>query len=189
MSIFWIILVSILSMLASVGIALKGSFDMFMIFPKKGYLLNTDKIKNKKIKINNIELPNKSIALLCIPVVNMVYTSWLMHYVSIKLFDECKKQPGILIPMTDEEKKEFKSRKGYLAKFDYYMKLSADIIKQEVIDADSFEVISDTVDSSEATYNNPVLNKYRRLRDEVIDINQLNNELDNKDDYTLNKKL
>mgnify|MGYP003312827936 CR=1 FL=1 len=45
MKIFLAILISILSYVATIGIALKGALDLILIFPKKGYIFNPDKLK------------------------------------------------------------------------------------------------------------------------------------------------
>lgn len=190
MKIFLAILISLLSYVATIGIALKGALDLMLIFPKKGYIFNPDKLDEHRKQVHNINIPAKNAVLLLLPVVNMLYCSYLMYRVENIIFDEFKKNcPGYLIPMTEDERKEYKKRKGSFQKLDYFMKLCAELKKDDIIEADSFEVISDNSESKEITYNNPVLDKYRQLRNEVNDINSINEELNDTQNQTLSRKF
>lgn len=190
MEIFLAILISFLSYIATIGIALKGALDLILIFPKKGYLFNPDKLEEHKNQVHNVSLPAKSAILLLVPVVNMFYCSYLMHKIDNIVFNEFKNNcPNFLIPMTDEERKEYKKRKGSFQKLDYFMKLSAELKKDDVIEAESFEVIADSEEVRENTYNNPVLDKYRQLRNEVNDVNSINDELNDTQNQTLSRKF
>lgn len=190
MEIFLAILISFLSYLATIGIALKGALDLILIFPKKGYLFNPDKLEEHKNQVHNISLPAKSVSLLLVPVVNMIYCSYLMHKVDNIVFEEFKNNcPNFLIPMTDEERKEYKKRIGSFQKLDYFMKLCAELKKDDVIDADSFEIIPEDSESKEIVYENPVLDKYRQLRNEVNSMNSMNEDLENTQGQSLSRKF
>lgn len=189
MKIFLIILASILSYVGCIGIAIKGAFDMMMIFPKKGYIINQDKLEEEKNKINNVYVSTKSTFLLLVPFVNMIYTSWLMHNSVNKVFDECKKQHSLLVPMTKEEIKEFKSRKGYMQKLDYFMKLMVQIKKEPIIEAESYEVINDSSDTQEAVKENQILDEYRKLRNEFNSLDFCEDYFEEHDDYSLSRKI
>ena len=72
MKIFLIILASLLSYVGTMGLFLKGALDMILIFPKKGYILNTEKIDEQKKKAHNINIQSKSAIILCVPILNMI---------------------------------------------------------------------------------------------------------------------
>lgn len=189
MKIFLIILAAILSYVVCIGIAIKGAFDVMMIFPKKGYIINQDKLEEEKTKINNVYVSTKSRFLLLVPFVNMIYTSWLMHNSANKVFDECKKQHSLLVPMTKEEIKEFKSRKGYMQKLDYFMKLMVQIKKEPIIEAKSYEVINDSSDTQEEVKENQILDEYRKLRNEFNSLDSCEDYFEEHDDYSLSRKI
>lgn len=186
MTIFLTILLAIFSYLATIGITLKGAFDIIMIFPKKGYILNPDSLEEHKKKVHSVNVSSKSAFLIYVPVINMIYTSYIMNKITNAVFEEMKKYPKVLVPMTEEEKQEFKKRKGYFKKLDYFMKLAASLKKDEIIDVESFEAIPDTEETPE---ENKILNEYRKLRNEVNIVNTLNSEIEQKDEQTLAKKM
>ena len=184
MKIFLIILASLLSYVGTIGLFLKGALDMILIFPKKGYILNTEKLDEQKKKIQNINIQSKSAILLCVPILNMIYTSYLMHKVNKSVFEEMKKYPGALIPMTEDERKEFKNTKGVFKKIEYFMELAESIQTSNIIDVEAYEVIED--EEKQEQPENDLLNKYRNLRDEVNSINQ---ELTDQDNQTFSRIL
>lgn len=186
MTIFLTILLAIFSYLATIGITLKGAFDILMIFPKKGYILNPDRLEDHKKKVHSVNVSSRSAFLIYVPVVNMIYTSYIMNKITNAVFEEMKKYPHVLVPMTEEEKQEFKKSKGYFKKLDYFMKLAASLKKDDVVDAESFEVIPDTEETPE---ENKILNEYRKLRNEVNAVNTLNNDIIQDDEQTLSRKI
>lgn len=189
MNIFLIILGTLLSYVGCIGIAIKGSFDMMMIFPKKGFIINLDKLEEEKSKLNNVSVSAKSSILLLIPFVNMIYTAWLMNDAANKVFNECKNQSNLLIAMSDEEKKEFKNRKKYLLKLDYYMKLMAEVSKSDVVDTETYEIVDSKSDTQEEVKENKVIDEYRKLRDEVNSLNSCEDNLEDSDDFSLKRKF
>ena len=182
MTIFLSILIALFSYVGTIGLFLKGSLDMILIFPKKGYILNTEKLEEQKKKSHKINVPAKSAFLLYIPVLNMIYTSYLMNKINKSVFEEMQKYPSALIAMTEEERKEFKRTKGTFKKMEYFMELVSSIQKDDIIDVEAYEVIDEKQEQPE----NDLLNKYRNLRDEVNSINQ---ELTEQDDQTFSRIL
>lgn len=183
MTIFLIILTALFSYVGTIGLFLKGALDMILIFPKKGYILNVEKLEEHKKNIhkNNIHKNNvaaKSAVLLYVPILNMFYASYLMNKTNKIVFEEMKKYPNTLIPMTDEERKEFKRTKGMLKKMEYFMELASSIQNNDIIDVEIYEVIDD--EPKEEHSENDLLNKYRNLRDEVNSINEEYNQQDNQ---------
>ena len=190
MKIFLAILISILSYVATIGIALKGALDLILIFPKKGYIFNPDKLDEHKNQVHNVKVPAKNAVLLLLPVINMVYCSYLMHRVENIIFNEFKNNyPNYLVPMTDEEIEEYKKRKDSFEKLDYFMKLCDELKKSDIIDVEEFEIIHDDEETKEITYDNPVLDKYRQLRNEVSDFNSINQELNDTQNQSLSRKF
>lgn len=184
MTIFLAILIALFSYVGTIGLFLKGALDMILIFPKKGYILNVEKLEEHKKQTHKINVPAKSAILLCVPVLNMLYTSYLMHKVNKTIFEEMQKHPSTLIPMTEEERKEFKRTKGMFKKMEYFMELAASIQKDDIIDVEAYEVIEE--EPKQEQPENNILNKYRNLRDEVNSINQ---ELTEQDNQTFSRIL
>ena len=88
MTIFLAILIALFSYVGTIGLFLKGALDMILIFPKKGYILNVEKLEEHKKQTHKINVPAKSTILLCVPILNMLYTSYLMHKVNKTIFEE-----------------------------------------------------------------------------------------------------
>lgn len=186
MTIFLAILIALLSYVATIGLFLKGALDMILIFPKNGYILNTEKLEEHKKKTHKINVPAKSAFLLYIPVLNMIYTSYLMNKINKSVFEEMQKYPNTLIPMTEEEIKKFKKTKGTFKKMEYFIELAASIkYNDDIIDVEAYEVIEDEPQQPKQQEND-LLNKYRNLRDEVNSINQ---ELTDQDNQTFSRIL
>jgi hypothetical protein len=91
--------------------------------------------------------------------------------------------------MSDEEKKEFKNRKKYLLKLDYYMKLMAEVSKPDVVDTETYELVDSKSDTQEEVKENKVIDEYRKLRDEVNSLNSCEDNLEDSDDFSLKRKF
>ena len=178
MTIFLIFLTALFSYVGTIGLFLKGALDMILIFPKKGYILNVEKLEEHKKNTHKNNVAAKSAVLLYVPILNMFYASYLMNKTNKIVFEEMKKYPNTLIPMTDEEIKEFKRTKGMFKKMEYFMELASSIQNNDIIDVEIYEVIDD--EPKQEHSENDLLNKYRNLRDEVNSINEEYNQQDNQ---------
>ena len=106
-----------------------------------------------------------------------------------KVFEQYINYPNFLKPMTRYEMNEFKKIKGIANKYDYLFNLSYGWVKKPIIDAVSYEVINDNDENSQSDEKNSVLDDYRKLRDEVNDVNFSINNQDESNDFCLKMKM
>lgn len=182
-----------LSFLSSIGIMSNNFFDVIFMFPKKGYFVKSGKPEDYN-KITEsakeyISTSTKFHLLLWVPVVNVLYALYLNHKINKKVFEKFINYPNFLKPMTEYEIKEFKKIKGITNKFEYLYDLSSGCVKKPIIDAVSYEVISDNDDVRQDCEKNSVIDKYKKLRDEVNYVNSSNNSTFEYDGPVLNKKM
>ena len=188
MSTFGVLGVSILSCLCSIGIIVYGLLNMILIFPKKGYIINPDKFDIHKDKIQMTRISTKEAIFLSIPILNIFYSCYFANKLSKTILKEFESYPGCLLSMTQEERKEFKKCKNIIEKIDYYSSLMDTINKSDIVDAVSFEVIKDTENNSKIDEENSILDEYKKLRNEVNDVNFSINNQDETNDFGFKMK-
>lgn len=182
-----------LSFLSSMGIMANNFFDVIFMFPKKGYFVKSGKPED----YNKITESAKEYITTCtnfhlllwIPVVNVLYALYLNRKINKKVFEQFINYPNFLKPMTEYEIREFKKIKGITNKFDYLYDLSYGNIKKPIVDAVSYEIITDNDENNISNDENDIIDEYRKLRDEVNYVNSSNNTSFEYDGPILSKKM
>ena len=91
--------------------------------------------------------------------------------------------------MTQEERKEFRKCKNIIEKIDYYSFLMDTINKNDIVDAEYYEVINDKENNSKDDEESSILQEYRKLRNDVNSLNLYEDSFEECDEFSLRKKF